>query len=82
MEWSQPQLQGHLLTPRAGHAGVTIGENWYIVGGGDNKSGRFKPHLKHSLVDFQYCIYLIYIYIFAYSEFKVFKLFRIFLVVS
>lgn len=39
MEWSQPQLQGHLLTPRAGHAGVTIGENWYIVGGGDNKSG-------------------------------------------
>lgn len=39
MEWSQPQLQGHLVTPRAGHAGVTIGENWYIVGGGDNKSG-------------------------------------------
>lgn len=39
MEWSQPQLQGHLVTPRAGHAGVTVGENWYIVGGGDNKSG-------------------------------------------
>jgi len=28
-----------LPTPRAGHAGVSIGENWYIVGGGDNKSG-------------------------------------------
>eukprot|EP01018_Ginkgo_biloba_P017861 Gb_28900 [translate_table: standard] len=39
MEWSQPKLQGTLPTPRAGHAGVTIGENWYIVGGGDNKSG-------------------------------------------
>ncbi|KAI3947911.1 hypothetical protein MKX01_034576 [Papaver californicum] len=22
-----------------GHAGVTVGENWFIVGGGDNKSG-------------------------------------------
>jgi hypothetical protein len=27
------------VTPRAGHSGVTIGENWYIVGGGDNKNG-------------------------------------------
>lgn len=40
MEWSQPQLQGDLVSPRAGHAGVTIGDNWYIVGGGDNKSGK------------------------------------------
>ncbi|XP_057471623.1 acyl-CoA-binding domain-containing protein 4-like [Actinidia eriantha] len=39
MEWSQPQLQGDLVTPRAGHAGITIDENWYIVGGGDNRSG-------------------------------------------
>uniref|UniRef100_A0A0D6R7M9 ACB domain-containing protein n=1 Tax=Araucaria cunninghamii TaxID=56994 RepID=A0A0D6R7M9_ARACU len=39
MEWSQPKMQGTLPTPRAGHAGVTLGENWYIVGGGDNKSG-------------------------------------------
>ena len=31
-------MQGTFPTPRAGHAGVTIGENWYIVGGGDNKS--------------------------------------------
>ncbi|XP_031379550.1 acyl-CoA-binding domain-containing protein 4 isoform X2 [Punica granatum] len=37
-EWSQPEIRGDLVTPRAGHAGVTIGENWYIVGGGDNKS--------------------------------------------
>uniref|UniRef100_A0A0C9S8L2 TSA: Wollemia nobilis Ref_Wollemi_Transcript_4240_2379 transcribed RNA sequence n=1 Tax=Wollemia nobilis TaxID=56998 RepID=A0A0C9S8L2_9CONI len=39
MEWSQPEQPDDLLTPRAGHAGVTIGERWYIVGGGDNKRG-------------------------------------------
>lgn len=39
MEWSRPTLQGEIPTPRAGHAGVTIGENWFLVGGGDNKSG-------------------------------------------
>lgn len=39
MEWSQPQIQGDFVTPRAGHDGVTVDENWYIVGGGDNKSG-------------------------------------------
>ena len=39
MEWSQPQIQGDLATPMAGHAGITIDENWYIVGGGDNKNG-------------------------------------------
>ncbi|KAM1157410.1 hypothetical protein TB2_027592 [Malus domestica] len=38
-EWSQPQIQGDLVAPRAGHAGITIDENWYIVGGGDNKNG-------------------------------------------
>ncbi|XP_010524875.1 PREDICTED: acyl-CoA-binding domain-containing protein 4 isoform X2 [Tarenaya hassleriana] len=39
MEWSRPSQQGETPTPRAGHAGVTIGESWFIVGGGDNKSG-------------------------------------------
>ncbi|XP_057550881.1 acyl-CoA-binding domain-containing protein 4-like isoform X2 [Amaranthus tricolor] len=39
MEWSRPTQQGDIPTPRAGHAGVTIGENWFITGGGDNKSG-------------------------------------------
>ncbi|MQL86979.1 hypothetical protein Taro_019514 [Colocasia esculenta] len=39
MEWSEPQTQGDLVTPRAGHAGIAVGETWYIVGGGDNKSG-------------------------------------------
>ncbi|KAM7463850.1 hypothetical protein LguiA_031971 [Lonicera macranthoides] len=39
MQWSQPQIQGDLVTPRAGHASITIDENWYMVGGGDNKSG-------------------------------------------
>lgn len=42
MEWSQPQLQGDLVAPRAGHAGVAVEGNWYIVGGGDNKSGGWK----------------------------------------
>lgn len=41
MEWSQPQIQGDAVTPRAGHAGITIDENWYIVGGGDNSSGKY-----------------------------------------
>ncbi|KAJ8443548.1 hypothetical protein Cgig2_017031 [Carnegiea gigantea] len=39
MEWSRPTQQGETPSPRAGHAGVTIGENWFIVGGGDNRSG-------------------------------------------
>ncbi|XWS64529.1 hypothetical protein CRYUN_Cryun05aG0011800 [Craigia yunnanensis] len=39
MEWSRPTQQGEIPTPRAGHAGVIVGENWFIVGGGDNKSG-------------------------------------------
>lgn len=39
MEWSQPQTQGDLVSPRAGHAGITIDESWFIVGGGDNKNG-------------------------------------------
>ncbi|CAN6297326.1 unnamed protein product [Urochloa humidicola] len=39
MEWSRPRQQGLTPSPRAGHAGATVGENWYIVGGGNNKSG-------------------------------------------
>ncbi|KAI4349963.1 hypothetical protein L6164_010500 [Bauhinia variegata] len=39
MEWSRPTQSGEIPTPRAGHSGVTVGENWFIVGGGDNKSG-------------------------------------------
>lgn len=39
MEWSRPTQQGDIPSPRAGHAGVTVGENWFIAGGGDNKSG-------------------------------------------
>lgn len=40
MEWSQPQLQGDLVSARAGHAGVVVDGNWIVVGGGDNKSGK------------------------------------------
>ncbi|XP_042507612.1 acyl-CoA-binding domain-containing protein 4-like [Macadamia integrifolia] len=39
MEWSKPMQQGDIPSPRAGHAGVTVGENWFIAGGGNNKSG-------------------------------------------
>ncbi|KAJ6809830.1 acyl-CoA-binding domain-containing protein 4-like [Iris pallida] len=39
MEWSRPKQQGMTPGPRAGHAGITVGENWFIVGGGDNKNG-------------------------------------------
>uniref|UniRef100_UPI003C2C8598 acyl-CoA-binding domain-containing protein 4 isoform X1 n=1 Tax=Typha angustifolia TaxID=59011 RepID=UPI003C2C8598 len=39
MEWSQPETQGAYITPRGGHAGTTLNENWFIVGGGDNRSG-------------------------------------------
>lgn len=41
MEWSRPTQQGEIPTPRAGQAGVPVGENWFIVGGGDNKSGMY-----------------------------------------
>ncbi|PWA48962.1 galactose oxidase/kelch repeat superfamily protein [Artemisia annua] len=39
LEWSQPQIQGSSVSPRAGHAGVSVDEKLFIVGGGDNKSG-------------------------------------------
>ncbi|GFZ02978.1 acyl-CoA binding protein 4 [Actinidia rufa] len=39
MEWSRPTQQGKIPSPRAGHSGVAVGENWFIVGGGDNRSG-------------------------------------------
>ncbi|VAI63454.1 unnamed protein product [Triticum turgidum subsp. durum] len=39
LEWSQPDTQGAHITPRSGHAGMMIDEDWYIVGGGDNASG-------------------------------------------
>ncbi|KAK1289967.1 Acyl-CoA-binding domain-containing protein 4 [Acorus calamus] len=38
MEWSQPQIQFDIVTPRSGHAGAIADDNWYIVGGGDNTS--------------------------------------------
>lgn len=40
MEWSRPEHQGITPKPRAGHAGVTVGENWFITGGGNNKKGK------------------------------------------
>ncbi|RZR96948.1 hypothetical protein BHM03_00026045 [Ensete ventricosum] len=39
MEWSRPKQQGATPGPRAGHAGVTVGEKWFIAGGGNNMNG-------------------------------------------
>ncbi|THU50458.1 hypothetical protein C4D60_Mb06t20430 [Musa balbisiana] len=39
MEWSKPKQQGVNPSPRAGHAGITVGDNWFIAGGGNNKNG-------------------------------------------
>lgn len=36
MEWSAVETQGIVPRPRAGHAGVSVGDSWFIVGGGDN----------------------------------------------
>lgn len=55
MKWSQPETQGAYVTPRGGHAGTSINGHWYIVGGGDNKSGNCLTSVnKHSAkVSFQ-----------------------------
>ncbi|KAJ0967241.1 hypothetical protein J5N97_024158 [Dioscorea zingiberensis] len=39
MDWAQTDIRGAGVNPRGGHAAITIDENWYIVGGGDNSSG-------------------------------------------
>lgn len=52
MEWSRPTQQGEVPSPRAGHAGATVGESWFIAGGGDNKSGMFMCSLIFRLL---YC---------------------------
>ncbi|EPS63465.1 hypothetical protein M569_11319, partial [Genlisea aurea] len=50
MEWSLPQTQSNVVSPRAGHASVAIRGNWYIVGGGDNRSGLFSTGASETLV--------------------------------
>lgn len=45
MEWSKPTQKGTIPSPRAGHAGITVGVNWFIVGGGDNKSGASETYV-------------------------------------
>ncbi|GAB2223604.1 hypothetical protein Drorol1_Dr00017745 [Drosera rotundifolia] len=39
LEWSQPENREDLATPRAGHSGAVISDEWFLVGGGDNKTG-------------------------------------------
>jgi hypothetical protein len=40
MEWSRPEHHGITPEPRAGHAGVTFGDYWFITGGGNSKKGK------------------------------------------
>ncbi|PKA59430.1 Acyl-CoA-binding domain-containing protein 4 [Apostasia shenzhenica] len=39
LEWSQPDVQGVGVASRGGHAGATVGDMWYMVGGGNTTSG-------------------------------------------
>lgn len=39
LQWSQPIVKGGKPTPRAGHAAAMLGNQWYIVGGGNNVKG-------------------------------------------
>ncbi|RMZ56230.1 hypothetical protein APUTEX25_002420 [Auxenochlorella protothecoides] len=39
LEWSQPEVEGPVPPPRAGHAAAVLGSTWYIVGGGNNAAG-------------------------------------------
>jgi hypothetical protein len=55
MEWSRPKQQGVTPEPRAGHAGVTIGEYWFITGGGNSRKGKVK--ISDSLVTPQFMSY-------------------------
>lgn len=54
MEWSRPKQHGVTPAPRAGHAGITVGENWFIVGGGDNKNGKCETsaHISYLFIYF------------------------------
>lgn len=47
MDWSKAQVEGHVINPRAGHACIVVDGIMYIVGGGDNKSGRMLNILFH-----------------------------------
>lgn len=40
MEWSRPGQHGITPEARAGHAGITVGDNWFITGGGNSKKGK------------------------------------------
>ena len=42
MEWSRPEQQGVTPETRAGHSGVTIGEYWFISGGGNSRKGKIE----------------------------------------
>ena len=37
--WTQPEVGGVRVAPRAGHAGAVLGSKWFIVGGGNNVAG-------------------------------------------
>eukprot|EP00271_Cylindrocystis_brebissonii_P007239 TRINITY_DN20548_c0_g1_i1.p1 TRINITY_DN20548_c0_g1~~TRINITY_DN20548_c0_g1_i1.p1 ORF type:complete len:803 (+),score=152.58 TRINITY_DN20548_c0_g1_i1:45-2411(+) len=39
LEWSRVVAGGSIPSPRAGHAGVLMGTQWFIAGGGDTRGG-------------------------------------------
>lgn len=39
MEWSKLKTKGTIPSPRSGHAGVLVGDKWYIAGGETRDSG-------------------------------------------
>eukprot|EP00879_Flechtneria_rotunda_P022424 GHRR01023674.1.p1 GENE.GHRR01023674.1~~GHRR01023674.1.p1 ORF type:complete len:430 (+),score=138.99 GHRR01023674.1:183-1472(+) len=38
--WTKVTVQGPSPTPRAGHSGALVGDQWYILGGGNNVKGK------------------------------------------
>jgi len=63
MEWSRLKNKGASPSPRAGHAGVLVGDKWYIVGGESRGFGTFLPYLSSNN--------FIYLFIFHYVVFFV-----------
>lgn len=41
MEWSKMKTKGITPPPRSGHAGILIGDKWYIAGGETRGRGEF-----------------------------------------
>jgi hypothetical protein len=45
MEWSKMKTKGTTPSPRSGHAGVLVGDKWYIAGGENRGVGELMTTL-------------------------------------